>query len=59
MANSNLTEKEEAMLKKLRAKKRAAAKREIDFWKMVDEREQEVINHIQRNRQKLAQGNVQ
>lgn len=59
MANNNLTEKEEALLKKLRAKKRAAAKREIDFWKMVDERENEVIDYIKRNRQKLAQGNAQ
>ncbi len=59
MATNNLTEKEEALLKKLRAKKRAAAKREVDFWKMVDERENEVVDHIKRNRQKLAQGNVQ
>ena len=59
MAANNLSEKEEALLKKLRAKKRAAAKREVDFWMMVDERENEVINHIKRNRQKLQQGNVQ
>ena len=58
MASKNLTEKEAELLKKLIAKKRAAAKREIDFWKMVDERENEVIDHIKLNRQKLPQGNV-
>ncbi len=59
MALKNLTEKEAMLLKKLTAKKRAVAKREVDFWKMVDERENEVVDHIKKNRQKLAQGNVQ
>ena len=59
MSSKYLTAKEAELLKKLTAKKRATAKREVEFWRMVDERENEVIDHIKKRRQKLPQGNVQ
>ncbi len=59
MVAKNLSEKEAALLRKLIAKKRAASKREIEFWKMIDERENEVIDHIKKRRQSTPQGNTQ
>ena len=59
MSSKYLTDKEAELLKKLTAKKRATVKREVEFWRMVDERENEVIDHIKKRRQKLPQGNVQ
>ena len=44
--SEKLTEREEKLLKKLQKKKREADKHEKDFWKEVDTRKDEILEHF-------------
>ena len=43
---NGLTIKEQELLRKLNAKKRAASRHEINFWKEVDARKDEIAVHF-------------